>query len=36
LPTKQKYLCISRKLTKAPHHALKARSKMANRLQRTL
>jgi len=32
----QKYLCISRKLTKAPHHAINAKSKIANRSQRTL
>jgi len=34
--TNQKYLCISRKLTKASHHPINARSKIANRSLKTL
>ncbi|MDR3616718.1 MAG: hypothetical protein P4L53_24385 [Candidatus Obscuribacterales bacterium] len=34
--TNQKYLCISRKLTKASHHANKVKSRIAGRPLKTL
>jgi hypothetical protein len=34
--TSQKYLCISRKLIKAPHHANSRRARIANRSLKTL